>query len=110
MEYDKQEAIQYIEKGLKQRYSKLSEAEAQGVVQKAFIFDESYMKEIGLFSEEESEQDLIYDEEDAFHYILGEFYKSNEYRKWKETLLEDIIDDFLELKYDYLVSKDLVED
>ena len=109
MDFDRQEQIRFICSGLKENYRQLSERDARAFVEKAVSFDEGYMKEMGFFEEEETDQDMIYDEEDAFHYILGEFYKTPEYRKWKDNLLEDLVDDFLELKYDYLLSKGLVE-
>jgi hypothetical protein len=108
--FNKQEAIQFISKGLEENHSQLSEEERQAFTQNAFAFDEAYMKEMGFYDEEESDEDLTYDEEDAFHYILGEFYKTTKYRKCKDTLLEDLVDDYLELKYDYLISKNLVEE
>ena len=108
--FDKQEAIRFISKGLEKLHSQLSEKESLEFTQKAFSFDEFYMTEMGFYEEQENENDLIYDEEDAFHYILGEFYKTREYRKWKDAILEDLTDDYLELKYDFLASKGLVEE
>lgn len=110
MDFNKQEAIQFISKGLGVNHSQLDEKERLAFTQMAFAFDESYMTEMGFYDEEESDGDLTYDEEDAFHYILGEFYKTTEYRKWKDALLEDLVDDYLELKYDYLISKNLVDE
>jgi hypothetical protein len=109
MEFDKQEEIRFISSGLEKGYKKLSEKERMDFVEKAVSFDEGYMKEMGFLDEEETDKDLIYDEDEAFDYILGEFYKTPEYRKWKDDQLEDLVDDFLELKYDYLLSKGLVE-
>jgi hypothetical protein len=110
MDFNKNEAIRFISEGLAKHHSQLTEQERLAFTHRAFSFDEAYMKEMGFFSEDETGEDLIYDEEDAFNFILGEFYKTAEYRKWKEAFLEDMIDDYLELKYDYLLSKDLVED
>lgn len=109
MEFDRQEEIRYICDRLEENYKQLTETERKDFVEKAVSFDEGYMKEMGFFDEEEAHQDFIYDEEEAFDYILGEFYKASEFRKWKNELLEDLVDDFLELKYDYLESKGLVE-
>lgn len=112
MNFDLHEAIRFISNGLKKLHNQLSDKESLEFTQKAFSFDEAYMREMGFYDEEEdeNERDLIYDEEDAFHYILGEFYKTREYRKWKDAVIEDLIDDFLELKYDYLASIGLVEE
>ncbi len=110
MDFNKQEAIQFISKGLGVNHSHLDENERLTFTQRAFAFDEAYMTEMGFYDEGESDEDLTYDEEDAFNYILGEFYKTKEYRKWKDTLLEDVVDDYIELKYDYLISKNLVEE
>ena len=110
MDFNKQEAIIFISKGLGVNHSQLDENERQAFTQRAFTFDEAYMTEMGFYDEEEPDEDLTYDEEDAFNYILGEFYKTTEYRKWKDALLEDLVDDYLELKYDYLISKNLVEE
>lgn len=109
MEFDILEQINFITSGLEKIYNQLSESERRAFVEKAVAFDEGYMKEMGFLVEEETTQDLIYDEDEAFDYIVGEFFKSPDYRKWKDDVLEDLVDDFLELKYDYLVSKDLVE-
>jgi hypothetical protein len=109
MEFDRQEEIRFISDGLEKNYKQLSEKERKDFVEKAVSFDEGYMKEMGFLDEDETDKNLIYDEEEAFDYILGEFYKSPEFRKWKNELLEDLVDDFLELKYDYLESKGLVE-
>ncbi|HHY82117.1 MAG TPA: hypothetical protein GX505_05490 [Clostridiales bacterium] len=110
MEFDKQEAIKFISSGLAQYHSGMSDKERLAFTQAAYSFDKKYMKEMGFFDGDGNEDNLIYDEEDAFNYILGEFYKTAEYRKWKDALLEDMVDDYLELKYDYLVSKGLVEE
>jgi len=109
MDFDKQEAIQFIRSGLARYHSDMSEKDRLAFTQAAYSFDEGYMKEMGFFDEEDS-KNQIYDEEDAFNYILGEFYKTAEYRKWKDDLLEDMVDDYLELKYDYLLEKGLVEE
>lgn len=109
MEFDKQEEIRFISDRLEKDYRQLSEKERTDFVEKAVSFDEGYMKEMGFLDEEETDKDMIYDEDEAFDYILGEFFKAPEYRKWKDGQLEDLVDDFLELKYDYMLSKGLVE-
>ena len=88
----------------------LSENDTAAFVETAVSLDEAYMKEMGFFSEEETDREMIYDEEDAFQYIFDGFLQTEKYREWKEELLEDLVDDFLERKYDYLLSKGLVEE
>jgi hypothetical protein len=109
MDFNILEQINFITSGLGKSYKQLSENVIRAFVEKAVSFDEGYMEEMGFLDDEATTQDLIYDEDEAFDYIVGEFLRAPEYRKWKSDLLEDLVDDFLELKYDFLVSKGLVE-
>jgi len=109
MNFDILEQINFITSGLADSYTKLSKDALRSFVERAASFDEGYMEEMGFLEENESASDLIYDEEEAFDYIVGEFLRAPDYRKWKTELIEDLVDDYLEFKYDFLVSKGLVE-
>ena len=111
--YDKEEALDFIFTKLANDYKQLSAEDLKTFIEKAAILDDGYMTEMGFFdsedTQEQAEKGLIYDEEDAFNYILSDLSKKPEYKKWKDDLLEDLIDDYLECKYDFLLSKDLVD-
>lgn len=109
--YNKEEAVHFITDRLLSDYKQLAAEVVKSFVERALVLDEGYMEEMGFFDYdlENNNVDLIYDEEDAFNYILSDLVKDPEYKKLKSNLLEDLIDDFLENKYDYLLSKGLVD-
>jgi|SRR5665647_836029 len=109
--YDNEEALDFIFTKLATDYKQLSAEDLKTFIERASILDDGYMTEMGFFDSEDTqaEKGLIYDEEDAFNYILSDLSKKPEYKKWKDDLLEDLIDYYLECKYDFLLSKDLVE-
>ena len=108
--YNIEEALEFIFDKLEKDYKQISAVELKTFIQKAAELDDGYMTEMGFFEDEDTqaEKGLIYDEEDAYNYILDDLSKKPEYRKWKDDLLEDLIDEYIERKYDFLVSKDLV--
>lgn len=110
MQFRRQEAAAYIFEKLKQGQYPIPEADLRQFVADAAVQEDGYMEASGFFSEEAGEDDVIYDEEDAFNYILGGLLQMPRYKKWKDSMTEDMVDDYLEYKYDFMVEAGLVED
>lgn len=110
MQFRRQEAAAFIFEKLKQDPYPIPEGDLRQFVADAADQEDRYMAESGFFSEETGDDDVIYDEEDAFHYILGGLLQMPRYKTWKESMVEDLVDDYLEYNYDFMVEAGLVEE
>ena len=110
-QYNPEDAARFIlEKMAEGGEYKFTLAELKDIISDCMKQEEEYMRELGVFSEDTGdEKDIIYDEEDAFNYILGGLSRDSKYKKLKDGVLEDLVDDYLEYNYDYMVSAGLVE-
>ncbi len=107
--YDRKEAEAFVLKTFLKGDLLIPEADLKQLVSDCMKHDDEYMKESGFFSEDADAEEVTYDEEDAFNFILGGLSQNPRYKKWKGPMLEDLIDDYLEYNYDYMVSAGLVE-
>ncbi|WP_129723231.1 hypothetical protein [Xylanivirga thermophila] len=106
--YDEHEAFDYIKVNMVNSglYSDMNGEFLEKFIQGAMESDEKYMKEAGIFSDENAphplDEEVIYDEEDAFNFILQDMRQNNEYRNIKDQELEDMIDDYLAYNIQYM--------
>lgn|GEM_PF-2832974 len=112
-EYNVDQAMEYIYQKVRDsgKYAELGEEMLRNLIQDMIDLEEGYMEEAGILLEEEDEmeEEAIYDEEDAFHYIFDELRNKKAYRKIPEEILEELVDDYLEYNYEYMESIGLID-
>ncbi|MGI6705999.1 MAG: hypothetical protein ACOX6S_06960 [Clostridia bacterium] len=98
---------QLLESG---KYRDMSKEKLEEIVDQAIVQDKAYMEKVGIITDEEDPrtEEVYYDDDDAFEYILDGILDKGAFPDILEMTMAQIIDDYMEFNEMYLEEQGLI--